>query len=187
MLEPLAQTHTLEQSTRTRTRRRHVHAAHQKRHRDIFERGEFGQQVMKLVHETDRTVAQIPASFLAELVNVLAIHQHFPRRRPVQAAEQLQEGRLTRPGCTYDRKALSRAYREVDSLQNIQRHRALAKALMHVARFQNDIIRGGVIHSSVTHTDSIAVQIMAGSLMAERVRRGSAGRSPGRVNRGQHA
>ena len=56
--ESRTQPHALEQRHRLLRGIRCVHAPHEQRHCDILECAELGQQVVELVHETDRAVAQ---------------------------------------------------------------------------------------------------------------------------------
>jgi hypothetical protein len=49
-------------------RLRQVHAADCQRHRHVVERGELGQQVMKLVDEAELLVAQPPALHVLRLL-----------------------------------------------------------------------------------------------------------------------
>ncbi len=94
MLETFSQPDPLQQRTCLGTRLGNLHAPHQQRHRDVLESAEFGQQMMELIDEADRPVAQLSARLLAELVNVLAVHQHVTRSRPVEPTQQLQQCRL---------------------------------------------------------------------------------------------
>src|SRR5262249_43386799 len=96
MTEPLAETHALEQGAGGAPCCGDLHAAHEQRHGDVLQRREFRQQMMKLVDETERAVAQYAALALAERVDVASRHPHHTGARRIEAAENLQECRFAR-------------------------------------------------------------------------------------------
>ena len=89
MLEPLAEPHALEQLARVRGRVSHRRAADEQRHRDVLESRELGQQVMELIDEAERAVAEPPALDVARTRHRLARNADLARRRLVEPAEQL--------------------------------------------------------------------------------------------------
>src|ERR671915_370367 len=61
-----------------------------------------------LKDEADRAVAQLGQLAVGQLGDVATVDQHRPRCRPVEAAEQVHERGLARPGGPYDRDELPR-------------------------------------------------------------------------------
>ena len=61
MIQAFGQSDARQQSLRLVLGRPRIHAAHQQRHRHVLERRELGQQMMELVDEAHRMVAQAPA------------------------------------------------------------------------------------------------------------------------------
>ena len=59
--EPRAEPDAFERSARPLPRFSRRHAPHEQRHRHVLERGELGQQMMELVDEAERAVAQLAA------------------------------------------------------------------------------------------------------------------------------
>ena len=95
-----------------------LHAADQQRHGDVFQRGEFRQQVMELVDEAERAVAQFAALRLAHLLHFLPEDLRRCRRWLVQSAEQMQQGALAGTGSADDGDALAALHFEVDAVQH---------------------------------------------------------------------
>src|SRR5215469_3635644 len=94
MMESLAETDALQELAGGLACVGYVGAAHQKRHRDVLQRGELRQQVMELIDESERAVAQLPALLLSQPVNVTSVDQHLSAGRLVEPAQNLQQCRL---------------------------------------------------------------------------------------------
>src|SRR5437868_4157128 len=98
VIEPLAESNSLQQLPGLRPSLHNLHAPHEQRHRNVLERGKLRQQVMELIDEPERAVAQHAALLLAQPVNVPSIDQHATARRTIETAENLQQGRLAGTG-----------------------------------------------------------------------------------------
>ncbi len=92
--QALAQSHPLEDRARPAPRLGNRGASYQQRHGHIFQGRKFRQQMVELVHEPQRVVAQQPPVLLAHLMNVASCDQHFPGAGLVESAQYLQQGRL---------------------------------------------------------------------------------------------
>ena len=90
MIDTRTEPYALEQRARALPRLCHGHAADQQRHRHVFQRGEFRQQVVELIDEAERAIAQLAAHRVGQLVDLLTGDRHRSRRRQIEAAEQLQ-------------------------------------------------------------------------------------------------
>src|SRR5579863_1303821 len=91
MIEALAEPDALEEPTGRLARLRHLDAAHEKGHGDVLQGGELRQEVMELVDESERAVAQLAPLLLAQAVNVASIDQHLAAGRLIEPAENLQQ------------------------------------------------------------------------------------------------
>ena len=109
MREAFGEPDARQQSARPLRGRARIHAPHQQRHRHILERGELGQQVMELIDEADRAVAQMPALGIVQPVHGGPRDLHRAARRQIQSAQQLQQRGLAGPGCADDGDALAGA------------------------------------------------------------------------------
>ena len=67
------------------------------RQHHVLNRGERGNQVEGLEHETDALRPQACAAVLVKLREILAIEQHTPAAGHVETCEQRQQRRLARP------------------------------------------------------------------------------------------
>src|SRR5690606_25465301 len=72
VLDPLAQPHPLEQLVRTRARFLDGHPTDEQGHGNVLERRELGQQMMELINEPERAVAQVTTLRVGQLVDGLA-------------------------------------------------------------------------------------------------------------------
>ena len=61
-----------------------------KRHRHVFQRAEFGQQMMKLIDKTECAIAQASACCFRQRGKILAQQTDSPLAGGIQAAEQVQ-------------------------------------------------------------------------------------------------
>ena len=79
----------------------------QHRQHHVLERGEFGQQVVELVDEAERAVAQRAARGVRQRAHLLAGDVDLARGRRVEAAEQVQQRALAGAGRAEDRDGLA--------------------------------------------------------------------------------
>ena len=114
-------------------------AADQQRHADVFERGEFRQQVMELVDEAERAVAQFSASAIGQPRHGLALDLDFTAGRLVEAAEDVQQGALAGARGADDRDRLVAAHVEADIVQHVGAQVAFFVDLGHADRAQDDV------------------------------------------------
>src|SRR5690606_40860596 len=115
--QPLAETDPLEQLARGALGLRNLDAPHEERHRDVLERRELGQQMVELVDEAERTVAQPAPLDIVEARHVLAGDDDLARRRLVETAEKLQKRRLAGSRRADDRDTRAGVDREIDTAQ----------------------------------------------------------------------
>ena len=89
-----------------------IHPPHQQRHRDILQSREFRQQMMELIDEPDRAIAQVAALGVAQPVHGGARDLDRAAGRQIEAAQQLQQRRLARSRRADDGDALAGAHRD---------------------------------------------------------------------------
>src|SRR4029077_12010626 len=109
-----------------------------------LERRELRQQMVELVDEAERAVAQRAALAFAECMNIAAGDQHLPAARRGDSAEDLQQRRLARARGADDRHALAGRHAQRHALQNRQELGALAEALLHLTRLEYRVTHGAV-------------------------------------------
>ncbi len=115
-------------------------AADQQRHADVLQGGELRQQVVKLVDEAQRAVAQQPAGRLVQRREFLAGEPDAAGGGRVQAAEHVQQGALARTGAADDSHPLPRQQVQLDAGQHLHRLRPLVVALAQVAATQHRLV-----------------------------------------------
>jgi hypothetical protein len=79
----------------------------QRRDLDILHGGELVHQVEGLEDEADRVAAQPSERLLAQLIDAAPGQPHLPRRRPFQASQQVQQGRLAAAAWSHHRQSLA--------------------------------------------------------------------------------
>ena len=129
MREAMAKADFFEDDSGARQRLDPVHAPDEKRHGRIFLRGELGQQMVELVDETERTVAQIAALGLGNREGVAPHQRDFSGSRRVESAQQMQQRAFARARGADDGKRLAGADVQVDLMQHRHVDPALAKSL----------------------------------------------------------
>ncbi len=75
--------------------------------RDVLEDGELRNQVVRLENETDHLVADRRKIVVRQRRRVLASKEVLAMSRPVQGAENVQQGALATARCTHDRDEVS--------------------------------------------------------------------------------
>ena len=141
MLEPLAQAHALEQAARFGGRLLRRRAAHEQRHRDVLERRELRQQMMELIDEAERTIAQPAALRVAQRAHRLADDAHLACRRLIEAADELQQRRLARARRADDRDAIALGDGELDAAQHLDVAPDVAERLDELAGLEDRLPR----------------------------------------------
>ena len=120
--------------------------SNQQRHRDVFQRGEFWQQMMKLIYKSKRGIAQCAERRLRQLADVLTLQRHAALRNVIQPAEQVQQRALARAGGADDGKRLAGVNIEVDAEQNRHLDFPLQIGFVQVTTREHQVI---VIHSAM--------------------------------------
>jgi hypothetical protein len=152
VIEALGEADLLQHHGRSFARFGRESASDEERHRHVLERSELHQQMMELVDEAERCVPRQSALGFAHLAQRAALHEHLPRGRRVEAAEQMQQRRLARARATHDGDALAATDLEIDTLQHRHRLRALIGLPQPVAGDH----RLALIHSAMPRPDSCA-------------------------------
>ena len=143
MIQTRAQSDALQQRSRPFARVVHGHPPDQQRHRHVLQRREFGQQVMELVDEAKRAIAQLAARSIGQAIDLPPGDRHRSCSRQVQAAEQLQQRGLAGAGRADDRDALAGGDLEIDALEHFDARVALLEVLEQAAAGENEVRHGG--------------------------------------------
>ncbi len=101
---------------------------------------------MELVDEAERAIAQLAARCIRQLADLLPRDRYRARRRQIEAAQQLEQRRLTRAGSADDCDALAGGDLQVDALQDFDARVALLEVLEQAAAGENEV-RHGWVHS----------------------------------------
>ena len=107
MREAFCQSNSRQQSARTFPGGARLHSPHQQRHGDIFERGEFRQQVMELIDESNGAIAQMSALGIVQSIHCGSGDLHRTAGRQIESSQQLQKRRLPGSRGTDDGNALA--------------------------------------------------------------------------------
>ena len=99
----------------------------EQRQLDVLDRRRARQQVEALKHEADRFVANPGELVGRQRRHVTAVQDVTAARRPVEAAEDVHEGRLARAGRSDDRDELGRGDRHGDAAQGM--HHVIADVI----------------------------------------------------------
>ena len=88
-----AEAHGVQQLARTRqVRLGHMPIAHQHRQAHVLQRGEGGQQVMKLKHEAQHIAPQSREFVVGQVLNGLTAQEVLAGGGPLQQAQHIQQG-----------------------------------------------------------------------------------------------
>jgi hypothetical protein len=147
VLEALAEADFLEHAGGPAVRLAAVHAADDERHGDVLERRELRQQMVELIDEAERRVAHATALGLGHPAERASPHRDRAGTGRVQAAEQVQQGRLARARAPDDHDALTRPDLQVDPRQHAHRRRA------EIGLLQAGAGQHGVTHSAAPRPD----------------------------------
>ena len=94
------------------------HAAYQQWHGNIFQRGEFRQQMMKLVYKTERVIAHLTALRLVHALHFLPEYLHAAAAGMIQSAEQMQQRALAGARRADDGDALTALHIKIDAFEH---------------------------------------------------------------------
>src|SRR5690606_19130496 len=114
-----------------------VEAFDQLRNHDVFQRGEFRQQMMELVDEADLVAAYRRPPVIRKPAAGLTVHDHLARIRPLQEAGNMQQRRLAgaRRGDKRDHLALVQL--EIGTVQDRQFPRSLNEMALDLLKLEN--------------------------------------------------
>ncbi len=129
MREAFGQPNARQQSARPRLGGARIHSPHQQRHRDIFERGEFGQQVMKLIDEAHGAISQMTALGIVQAIHCGSCDLHRAAGRQIEPSQELQQRRFAGSGSADDGDSLTGAYADGHRPQYQDFHVALDEFL----------------------------------------------------------
>jgi hypothetical protein len=90
-----------------------------------------------LEDEADRVAAQPSQRLLAQLVDAAPVQPDLPRRRPFQAAEQVQQGRFAAAARPHHGQGLAGGHLQLDSVECAHEAFAPAVFLLQSARAQD--------------------------------------------------
>src|SRR5688572_29716975 len=86
------------------------HARVHERQLDVLERARAGEQVEVLEHEADQLVTHARELGAAQAGDLAALEHVAPRRRAIEAAEDVHQGGLSRSRGSHDRDDFTRVY-----------------------------------------------------------------------------
>ncbi len=109
--------------------------------------GQHGHQVIELENESDVSGPPACESAAAELIQPLSGHGDFARRRRIQAADQIEEGGLTRTARTHQGHKLAFGDVEIQVLQHADALLAAQITLRDVSQGYDDF--GHVVGSRI--------------------------------------
>jgi hypothetical protein len=98
MADAVRQPHPFEQRARTVLPFRRRKAANAQRHFDVFERGELGQQVMKLKNEPNMTVPESHPRRVVHLIDQGISNPNHPGVKRIKPAQKMQQRALAHAG-----------------------------------------------------------------------------------------
>jgi hypothetical protein len=107
MIHPFAETHALEQLAAAFSRFFCRHTRHAGGQGNIFQRVEFGKQVVGLEHETNLDVPQVCQGRVGQFGNIFASENDFAAVRAIQSAKQVQQRTFARARRALQRYELS--------------------------------------------------------------------------------
>jgi hypothetical protein len=148
MVEPLPQADFAQDRGGPLVRGRARHAPDQQGHRDVLERRELHQEMVELVHEAERLVAQPPALGVGERGHRAAENLHLAAGGRIQSAEQVEQRALARARRADDRDHLARRDGHVHAQQHPHRHAGVAVRLLQPAAGEDRLARGRLTHSA---------------------------------------
>ena len=139
-------------------------AGDQGRHHHILQRRKFREELIELKDETDGAVAEFVEHLPLEGEDLLPGKVDRPRRRAIEAAENMHQRRLAGAGGADNRHPFAASDRQVDIMEDIDPARSADKALVD---------------------SGDPDQCPGSSVITQRLRRIHARRPPGRIDRRQ--
>src|SRR3954451_25373400 len=149
MIETMAKPDLAEHALGARGRVGPLQAPDEERHGDILRGAELGQQVMELEDEGERACARLRALCFAHLADRAALHEYLSGGGPIEAAQEMQERRLSRSGAPHDGDTLAAMDFEIAPEQHRHRLRSLVGFRQAMAAEH----RLALIHSAVLRPD----------------------------------
>ena len=129
MLGAVGESHEVQQFHATFLSLAFRHSRYEGRNHDILKRREFWQQLMKLEHEADVSVAEVGELLLVQSSHVHSVNHYLPAVRRVERTDYLEQCGLSRTARSHDAHHLSFVYMQVDALEHLQRAEALCDIL----------------------------------------------------------
>ena len=148
VLQAMAEAHRLQQVARALAGLMHALPAQQHRHHHVFKRGELRQQVMELVDEAQRTVAQAAALGIGQRAHLLPGHEHLACSGHVKPTQQVQQGALAGAGRAQDRYRLAGLHPEIEAIEYLRVKRALGVRLAELFGADHFIVLHRLTHSA---------------------------------------
>ena len=112
------------------------------RQHDVFDRGEEGNQVKLLKDESNFFRAHAIQVRGRDPGHILPVEPDLARRRPVEAADQIDQRRFTRSRRPHDRQPLALGHVQRDVVERVDRRVVFARP---VARFLGGVELGHVL------------------------------------------
>ncbi len=137
MGDPVPQAHLLQRLDRPDATLRPSRPGVAQRQLHVAPRGQGGKQVELLEDEADPPVADLGESVLGHPGDVLASKAIVARGGYVEAAEDVHQGRLPRPGRAHDRYVLSLGDAQVDAAQRVDLDGAGPVGLANTVEFDD--------------------------------------------------
>ena len=147
----MAKPYPLEQFGRAPSRFGEVGSADEQRHANVLERSELRQQMVKLIDETKRPIAQQPTLLLVERGKLLAREPDAALTGRIEPAEQVEQGAFTGAGAADDGDTLAGKELQFEIAEHLDRFRALIVAFAQVAATQDGAFGICSIHGQLTH------------------------------------
>jgi len=95
-----------------------VATLHERRHAGIFQRREFGEQVMELEDEPDPFITELRLLRLGHAKEVLPIERDGSAARFIKRADNVEQGALAGPGGAHNGDQLAALNLKIDSLEH---------------------------------------------------------------------
>ncbi len=129
VVQAMAQADRFQQRGRTLAGFGHAGTGQHHRHHHVFQRGEFRQQVVELVDEAQRLVAQQATRGVRQGRHALAGDEHLTCGRHIEATQQVQQGALAGAGGTDDRHRFAGIDLQVQPIEHRGLHAAFGVGL----------------------------------------------------------
>ena len=138
-MQSFAQAHKLQPLRGHCSRFGSVLPADPQRHGHVVQRAELGQQMVKLVHETQIAVAPQALLCRAQGGQQLALELHRALGGGIQPAQQMQQRAFARTRSAHDGQRFARTHLQVHPLQHGHIQTAFGETLGQALGFQNGI------------------------------------------------